>query len=843
MKSDLPLKNALKNGTGSEQYTPEAAKSGCISVPVPIFQHATNLAQLETEVLPAGDASLHSSGATDPRVFAAVEHYLRQCEASPPPDIDEFVAAHPDIADELRACLAGLAFLQKAAPNIELSSAAITASAMMDQVGHEPLGDYRLIRELGRGGMGVVYEAEQLSLSRRVALKVLPFAAVLDPRHLQRFKNEALAAAHLAHPNIVDVYGVGCERGIHFYAMRLIEGQTLAAVISECCDSSQLSFSKDEARKNSSNGNDARTEIQSGDKSSHSKDTVAAALSTLRTTKPRDFFRRVAELGIQAAEALDHAHQMGIVHRDIKPSNLMIECSHLAPRDAATPRPLRGEVGRGVNANLTADHRPLTTPKLWITDFGLAHFQNEPGMTMTGDLIGTLRYMSPEQAEGNSAILDHRTDIYSFGATLYELLTLRPAFPTTDRQTLLRQIAGDDPPAPRKLNPEIPTELETILLKSTAKDATDRYQSAGELADDLHRFLKQQPLLARRLTRVDRAVKWMRRRVLLVAAVSLVLLVVTAVLGASAWMIGSARDQARFALAEANTKNHQLADKTSLARDAVEYLRHQHTAILAVSRDGGTVRARPGGPAWLAGLVGPDHLNLFQEVTSVHLGRAPGAGLEFLKDVPETFELLIDGAQGYKVTDDDLHHLRHLKKLGLLTLANLQISDAAMQSLRDLDSLETLVIQNCPITDRGLARARLNTKARLASLVLNGTLVAGNSLAQLAGSQALVVLVLGDNPQLQDASLAHIGSMRALTVLDLHSTPITDDGLAHLKRLGELTTLLLHFTKIEGSGLVQVEFLPKLNLVSVVGTKVPPAAVEKLKRARPNLTVTADSQP
>ena len=532
MKSNLPLKNALKNGTGSEQYTPEAAKSGCISVPVPIFQHATNLAQLETEVLPAGDASLHSSGATDPRVFAAVENYLRQCEASPPPDIDEFVAAHPDIADELRACLAGLAFLQKAAPNIELSSAAITASAMMDQVGHEPLGDYRLIRELGRGGMGVVYEAEQLSLSRRVAVKVLPFAAVLDPRHLQRFKNEALAAAHLAHPNIVDVYGVGCERGIHFYAMRLIEGQTLAAVISECCDSSQLSFSKDEARKNSSNGNDARTEIQSGDKSSHSKDTVAAALSTLRTTRPRDYYRRVAELGIQAAEALDHAHQMGIVHRDIKPSNLMI------------------------------DHYG----KLWITDFGLARIQNDAGMTMTGDLLGTLRYMSPEQALAKRIVVDHRTDIYSLGVTLYELLTHQPAFEGTDREAVLRKIAFDEPVAPRKLNSAIPLDLETIVTKAMAKNPSERFATARELANDLQQFVHDKPVRAKPPSLVQRARKWSRRHKAVIWPIAACLLVaVVAVAGSIGWAVRGR--SARLLVAE-TAANVALDEATRLIQQS-----------------------------------------------------------------------------------------------------------------------------------------------------------------------------------------------------------------------------------------------------------------------------------
>ena len=165
--------------------------------------------------------------------------------------------------------------------------------------------------------------------------------------------------------------------------MRLIEGQTLAAVISECCDSSQLSISNDVE----SIGKAAQQEIQSGDKSPHSKDTIAAALSTLRSDRPKDFFRRVAELGIQAAEALDHAHQMGIVHRDIKPSNLMVESV------------VSGQLSVVSDQQRTRDNGQRTTPKLYITDFGLARIESDAaaGLTMTGDLLGTLRYMSPNK--------------------------------------------------------------------------------------------------------------------------------------------------------------------------------------------------------------------------------------------------------------------------------------------------------------------------------------------------------------------------------------------------------------------------------------------------------------
>ena len=167
----------------------------------------------------------------------------------------------------------------------------------------------------------------------------------------------------------------------------------------------------------------------------------------------REYFRTAAALGIQAAEGLDHAHKLGIVHRDIKPANLLLD----------------------VHGNL------------WITDFGLARLQDDAGLTITGDLLGTLRYMSPEQALAKRGYLDHRTDIYSLGATLYELVTLRPAVDGQDRQEVLRKIAQDEPTPPRRLNPAIPRELETILLKAMNKEPGSRYATAQELADDLDR--------------------------------------------------------------------------------------------------------------------------------------------------------------------------------------------------------------------------------------------------------------------------------------------------------------------------------------------------------------------
>ena len=169
----------------------------------------------------------------DPRVIRAVEEYLASLETGPAPDRQEFLARYPEIAAALAKCLHGLEFVHGVAPQLSEACPRQLPSSAPEIQPEGPLGDLRIVREVGRGGMGVVYEAVQISLGRRVALKVLPFAAAMDSKQLQRFKNEAQAAAHLHHTNIVPVFGVGCERGVHYYAMQFIEGQTLAQVIAD----------------------------------------------------------------------------------------------------------------------------------------------------------------------------------------------------------------------------------------------------------------------------------------------------------------------------------------------------------------------------------------------------------------------------------------------------------------------------------------------------------------------------------------------------------------------------------------------------------------------------------
>jgi hypothetical protein len=266
-------------------------------------------------------------------------------------------------------------------------------------------------------------------------------------------------------------------------------------------------------------------------------DTAVEPVGALATAYSKDatgFFRAVAKLGVQAAQALEHAHAYGVVHRDIKPANLLVDVAG----------------------------------NLWITDFGLAQFQTDAALTQTGDLLGTLRYMSPEQALAKRGLVDHRTDIYSLGVTLYELLTREPPYAGRDREELLRQIAFEDPRAPRWWNPQIPADLETIILKAMAKGVEERYATAQELAEDLRRFLEDKPILARRPTLLERAAKWARRHKTMVAAGIALLVLLT---------VGSAISTALIAQKQRETKDayDQIAEEQKKTKAALKQLKEE----------------------------------------------------------------------------------------------------------------------------------------------------------------------------------------------------------------------------------------------------------------------------
>jgi serine/threonine protein kinase len=387
------------------------------------------------------------------------------------------------------------------------------------------LGDFKILRELGRGGMGIVYEAQQLSLGRRVALKVLSFASGLDPIRLQRFRNEAQAAAQLHHTHIVPVYAVGVDRGVHFYAMQLIDGLSLAQVV-ESIKRSKTDDSSDEPdTTDSKRGTSTR------------KTAIGGETKSVKSRSGRvSHYQNVAKMVIQAASGLAHAHLYGVVHRDIKPANLMLD--------------------------------PLGN--IWITDFGLAQVQSDFNLTRSGDMLGTLRYMSPEQSAGGAIPVDHRTDIYSLGVTFYELLTLQPAITGNGYKEIANQISEQEPRNPTSIDPQVPHELEIIMRKAIAKNPQERYETAALMAEDFQRWLDDKQILAKPPTWPQRLAKWRRRHASLVAAMAVFSTI--AGIGLSITTVIILREQ--FNTSQALAKEHQqrIAAEVSFqqARRAVE---------------------------------------------------------------------------------------------------------------------------------------------------------------------------------------------------------------------------------------------------------------------------------
>src|SRR5262245_12882684 len=380
------------------------------------------------------------------------------------PSVEEFARRYPGQADQIREFLPALILMEQAkaaeAPGPRRQVKAAAAAVPLQQV-----GDYQILREVGRGGMGVVYEAQQLSLGRHVAIKVLPSHALLDPRQLGRFQREARSAARLHHTNIVPVFGVGEQAGLHYYVMQFIHGQGLDLVLDELrrlrqpggkparTHGDEVGGPTDVSAADVARGllsGDLRQPEQAGPittapgadvvapPSARAADTSAAIhlpgqseTSTLSESGTQ-YWQSVARVGVQVADALAYAASQGVLHRDIKPSNLLLD----------------------------------DTGNVWVTDFGLAKAQSDSDeLTHTGDIVGTLRYMAPERFSGQG---DLRSDVYSLGLTLYELLTLRPAFDEADRNKLIKQVMHDEPARPRKVNPAVPRDLETVVLKAIA---------------------------------------------------------------------------------------------------------------------------------------------------------------------------------------------------------------------------------------------------------------------------------------------------------------------------------------------------------------------------------------
>ena len=359
-----------------------------------------------------------------------VEEFLRRQRAGERVDVAAFADAHPAHSSDLRELLPTLQALEQVKREKE-STGGTRARVALPAM--QRLGDFKIVRELGRGGMGVVFEAVQESLGRKVALKVLPQASLLTGSQLQRFLREAQIAAQLHHSNIVPVFGSGESDGYHWYAMQYIAGDSL----------------------------DRWRSLQA----EHAPQGSGAW---------RDRARFIARIGVQAASALHYAHSQGTLHRDVKPANLLLE----------------------------------NNEHLWITDFGLAKALEAEGLTHSGDLLGTLQYMAPEQFSGH---YDARSEVYALGVTLYELMVLRPAFAAKSRSELMERIRTQRPEALRKVRPDVPEDLAIVVERAMARDPADRYHDAEALQNDLQAFLEDRPIEARRQSSAALVLRWCRR--------------------------------------------------------------------------------------------------------------------------------------------------------------------------------------------------------------------------------------------------------------------------------------------------------------------------------------------
>ncbi len=469
------------------------------------------------------------------------DEFARRLRDGEHPTIEEYARRYPELAESIRTLFPPVAMMEHAGQQGSGSSDSTASLTQGFRLDRETLGDFRIIREIGRGGMGVVYEAEQHSLNRRVALKILSPAVSQSPRQLQRFHREAEAAARLHHTNIVPVFGTGEVDGLHFYAMQLIDGVSFGDIIdamrvstgdnwpltptpgadADSADSPATGFTVAEA----ASGMLHRT--ARGRRRLHGAPTVSATADYVLTAKAGEeappeaqappaedapdpsawppagdllagrpeYWRRIAKVGISVARALSYSHQQGILHRDIKPSNVLLD------RDGI----------------------------VWVADFGLAKHQDQAGVTNPGDIVGTIRYMAPEQFSGQA---DARSDIHSLGLMLYELLTLQPAYADERNGPLIRQKMSSTPPAPpRTIVPHVPRDLQTIVMKAAAVNPAHRYQQAEALEADLKRYLEDRPITARRIYPPEQLLRWARRNPL-VAALSgaTVLLLFAAVL-------------------------------------------------------------------------------------------------------------------------------------------------------------------------------------------------------------------------------------------------------------------------------------------------------------------------
>ena len=380
---------------------------------------------------------------SESRIDAAIAEYLQAAEAGTAPPREDWLAKYPDLRGELEQFLADRsAFKHAAQPVDQLTMPMLESVPSTNLLRY--FGDYELIDEIARGGMGVVYRARQVSLNRPVAVKMILAGQLASQADVQRFHAEAEAAANLDHPNILPIYEVGTHEGQHYFSMKLIEGGSLSGVRSQ----------------DSGVGINEKVEIL-----------------------------------VKVCRAVHFAHQRGIIHRDLKPANILLSFS-------GKPEAFFAKNASGL---------PLNECVPYVIDFGLARrVEGDSALTQTGAIVGTPSYMAPEQARAEKQ-LSTGVDVYALGAILYELLTGEPPFKGATQLDTILQVLEHDPADPRTLNPSADRDLSVIALRCLEKEPANRYTSAEALAEELERWLTNEPIQARKSSVQYRMVKWAGR--------------------------------------------------------------------------------------------------------------------------------------------------------------------------------------------------------------------------------------------------------------------------------------------------------------------------------------------
>ena len=412
-----------------------------------------------------------------------LSEFTQRQRAGEAPAVEDYARAHPTIAGEIRELFPLVAAMERLKVRKE---GAILKQRLTQDLQIEKIGNYRIVRELGRGGMGVVFEAMHELSNRRVAVKLLPWRHLNAARFRERFEHEAQLTAKLQHGNIVPVLEYGEQDGYSFYVMQFIEGVGLDWIIKQLRGADGVVYAQEISKLHARRETNRSQATVDGNATAAAPTAQPAAGAVADEFEPpsndppssmqhrslrRNDWQRFARIGLQVADALRYAHRAGTVHRDIKPANLLLD------KDG----------------------------RVWVTDFGLAEALEQDSKSIDVDVSGTLRYMAPEQFAGK---FDQRSDVYALGITLYELLTLRPAFNEPNDRLLVQLIIDVGPVPPRRQNSAIPKDLETVVLKAIARDPAERFQTAGELASELRRFVNGQPIHTKRLGLLTRLLRW-----------------------------------------------------------------------------------------------------------------------------------------------------------------------------------------------------------------------------------------------------------------------------------------------------------------------------------------------